>query len=161
MARIDFHSNVSDKLEYACRLTRKIWSTTPEGEPVRNIVMVGEKADLKKLNELLWAFSSTDFLPHCFIEEEAAAETPIVLTDDFASSALNDIPHADVMIHLGMRMPADVPALVARFPRIVEVVTVNETERLAGRERFKAYRELGHELHNFDQSKSQRSQYPC
>ena len=154
MARIDFHSNVSDKLEYACRLTRKIWSATPEGEPVRNIVMVGEKADLKKLNELLWAFSSADFLPHCFIEEEAAAETPIVLTDDFASSALNDIPHADVMIHLGMRMPADVPALVARFPRIVEVVTVNETERLAGRERFKAYRELGHELHNFDQSKS-------
>lgn len=154
MARIDFHSNVSDKLEYACRLTRKIWSAAPEGEPVRNIVMVGEKADLKKLNELLWAFSSTDFLPHCFIEEEAAAETPIVLTDDFASSALNDIPHADVMIHLGMRMPVDVPALVARFPRIVEVVTVNETERLAGRERFKVYRELGHELHNFDQSKS-------
>ena len=116
--------------------------------------MVGEKADLKKLNDLLWAFSSTDFLPHCFIEDEAAVETPIVLTDDFASSSLNNIPHADVMIHLGMRMPADVPALVARFPRIVEVVTVNEAERLAGRERFKAYRELGHELHNFDQSKS-------
>ena len=154
MARIDFHSNVSDKLEYACRLTRKIWSATPEGEPVRNIVMVGEKADLKKLNELLWVFSSTDFLPHCFIEDEAASETPIVLTDDFASPALNGIPHADVMIHLGMRMPADVPALVSRFPRVVEVVTVNEAERLAGRERFKAYRELGHELHNFDQSKS-------
>ncbi|MBU3539436.1 DNA polymerase III subunit chi [Polynucleobacter sp. UK-Gri1-W3] len=154
MARIDFHSNVSDKLEYACRLTRKIWSATPEGESVRNIVMVGEKADLQKLNELLWSFSKTDFLPHCFIDDEAAAETPIVLTDDFASSALNNIPHADVMIHLGMRMPADVPALVARFPRIVEVVTVNEAERLAGRERFKAYRELGHELHNFDQSKS-------
>ena len=87
MARIDFHSNVNDKLEYACRLTRKIWSATPEGEPVRNIVMVGEKADLQKLNDLLWSFSSTDFLPHCFIEDEAAAETPIVLTDDFASSA--------------------------------------------------------------------------
>jgi len=154
MARIDFHSNVNDKLEYACRLTRKIWSTTPEGMPVRNIVMVGEKADLQKLNELLWSFSATDFLPHCFIEDEAAPETPIVLTDDFASPALHHLPHADVMIHLGMRMPSDVPALVARFPRIVEVVTVNEAERLAGRERYKAYRELGHELHNFDQSKS-------
>ena len=154
MARIDFHSNVSDKLEYACRLTRKIWSATPEGEPVRNIVMVGEKADLQKLNELLWSFSATDFLPHCFIDDEAAAETPIVLTDDFATSALNNVPHADVMIHLGMRMPTDVPALVTRFPRIVEVVTINEAERLAGRERFKAYRALGHELHNFDQSKS-------
>lgn len=154
MARIDFHSNVSDKLEYACRLTRKIWSATPEGDPVRNIVMVGEKADLQKLNELLWSFSSVDFLPHCFIDDEAAAETPIILTDDFASAALNSIPHADVMIHLGMRIPADVAVLVARFPRIVEVVTVNEAERLAGRERYKAYRELGHELHNFDQSKS-------
>ena len=154
MARIDFHSNVSDKLEYACRLTRKIWSATPAGEPVRHIVMVGEKADLQKLDELLWTFSSTDFLPHCFIDDEAAAETPIVLTDDFASTALNQIPHADIMIHLGMRMPQDVAALVARFPRIVEVVTVNEAERLAGRERYKAYRDLGHELHNFDQSKS-------
>ena len=154
MARIDFHSNVSDKLEYACRLTRKIWSGTPSGEAVRNIVMVGEKADLKKLDELLWTFSATDFLPHCFIEHESASETPIVLTDDFASAALAQLPHAGIMIHLGMRMPQDVAALVARFPRIVEVVTVNEAERLAGRERYKAYRALGHELHNFDQSKS-------
>jgi len=154
MARIDFHSNVGDKLEYVCRLIRKIWSATQEGQPVRNIVIVGEKADLKKLDDQLWTFSSADFLPHCNIEDEAAAETPIILTDNFASPALNSIPHADVMIHIGMRMPQDVPALVERFPRIVEVVTVNETERLAGRERFKAYRALGHELHNFDQSKS-------
>ncbi len=154
MARIDFHSNVTDKLEYVCRLTRKIWSATSEGQAVRQIVMVAEKADLKKLDELLWSFSGVDFLPHCFIEDEAAAETPIVLTDDFSSPALKSIPHADVMIHLGLRMPADVSALVARFPRIVEVVTVNEAERLAGRDRYKAYRDLGHELHNFDQSKS-------
>jgi DNA polymerase-3 subunit chi len=53
-----------------------------------------------------------------------------------------------------MRMPSDVAALVVRFPRIVEVVTVNEAERLAGRERYKAYRDLGHDLHNFDQAKS-------
>ena len=154
MARIDFHSNVADKLQYACRLTRRIWSGTTNGQPVRQIVMVGEMADLKKLDELLWTFSGPDFLPHCFIDDEAAAETPIVLTDDFASTALLQIPHADVMIHLGMRMPKDVAALVERFPRIVEVVTVNEAERLAGRDRYKAYRELGHELHNFDQSKS-------
>ena len=154
MARIDFHSNVSDKLEYACRLTRKIWSATPAGEPVRHIVMVGEKADLKKLNELLWTFSAVDFLPHCFVDDEAAMDTPILLSDDFLSPALSQLPHADVLIHLGMRMPSDVPGLLARFPRVVEVVTINEAERLAGRERYKAYRDLGHELHNFDQSKA-------
>ena len=154
MARIDFHSNVSDKLEYACRLTRKIWSATASGEPVRHIVMVGERADLKKLDELLWTFSAIDFLPHCFIEDEGAVDTPILLTDHFLSPALSQLPHADVLIHLGMGMPQDVPAVLARFPRIVEVVTVNEAERLAGRERYKAYRDLGHELHNFDQSKA-------
>lgn len=154
MARIDFHSNVGDKLEYAYRLSRKIWSATPEGEPVRNIVMVGEKTDLKRLDALLWAFSKTDFLPHCFVDHEAAPETPIVLADDFSAPALASLPHADVLIHLGTRMPNDVAALAARFPRIVEVVTVDEAERLAGRERYKAYRDLGHELHNFDQAKS-------
>lgn len=154
MARIDFHSNVSDKLEYACRLTRKIWSTTPSGEPVRHIVMVGERADLQKLDEILWTFSATDFLPHCFIEDEGAIDTPILLTDHFLSPALSQLPHADVLIHLGVRMPQDVSALLTRFPRIVEVVAVNEVERLAGRERYKAYRDLGHELHNFDQSKA-------
>ncbi len=154
MARIDFHSNVNDKLEYACRLTRKIWNTISEGQPGRNIVIVGEQSDLKKLDKLLWTFSSVDFLPHCFIDDEAVVETPIVLTDDFVFLALASIPHSDVMIHLGMRMPETVPALVARFPRIVEVVTVNEAEQLAGRNRYKSYQDLGHELHNFDQSKS-------
>jgi DNA polymerase-3 subunit chi len=154
MARIDFHSNVGDKLEYVCRLIRKIWSATAEGQPVRQIVIVGDKGDLQKLDSLLWTFSTADFLPHCSINHEAAAETPIVLADDFASTAFSQIPHADVLIHIGVKMPPDVPGLVERFPRIVEVVTVNEAERLAGRERFKAYRALGHELHNFDQSKS-------
>lgn len=153
MARIDFHSNVSDKLEYVCRLSRKIWSATNEGEAVRKIVIVVGKADLKKLDELLWSFSSIDFLPHCSIEDEAAVETPIVLAESFASPALKLVPHADVLIHIGNAMPPNLPALVERFPRIVEVVTLNEGERLAGRERFKAYREIGHELHNFDQSK--------
>ena len=151
MARIDFHSNVNDKLSYACRLARKIWSTVISGDPVQHIVMVGERPDLNKLNELLWSFNKTDFLPHCFIDDELAAETPIVLSENFSFDA---IPHANVLIHLGKRFPEDIPVLVARFPRIIELVSTNEEERLAGRESYKLYRELGHELHNFDQSKS-------
>lgn len=154
MARIDFHSNVGDKLEYVCRLVRKIWSATTEGESPRNIVVLGESVDLKKLDELLWTFSSTDFLPHCFIDDEGASETPIVLTDSFTAAISNDLLHADVFIHIGIRMPEHVEALLARFPRVLEVVTTDEAERLAGRERYKTYRDLGHELHNFDQSKS-------
>lgn len=154
MARIDFHSNVGDKLDYVCRLTRKIWSSTAEGQPVRPIVIVANKAELKRLDELLWTFSKTDFLPHCFIDHEAAAGAPIVLTEDCAVNSLQAIPHADILIQLGQEMPSDITALVERFPRIVEVVTTHEAERLAGRNRFKTYRDLGHELHNFDQTKT-------
>ena len=151
MARIDFHSNVNDKLIYAYRLVRKIWSTVGSGEPVQRIVMVGEGSDLKKLNELLWNFNKTDFFPHCFIEDEMASETPILLSENFS---FDDIPHANVLIHLGKQIPDDVATLAARFPRIIEVVSIAEVDRLAGRERYKRYRDLGHELHNFDQSKS-------
>ena len=154
MARIDFHSNVGDKLDYVCRLTRKIWSATLEGQAVRPIVIVANKTDLKQLNDLLWTFSKTDFLPQCFIDHESAAETPIVLTEDCSTNSLKAIPHADILIQIGQQMPNDVAALVERFPRIVEVVTTNEAERLAGRNRFKTYRDLGLELHNFDQTKS-------
>jgi DNA polymerase-3 subunit chi len=41
--------------------------------------------------------------------------------------------------------------LAERFPRLVEVVSLEEKDLLAGRERYKQYRSLGHELHNFDQ----------
>ena len=130
MARIDFHSNVGDKLDYVCRLTRKIWSSTAEGQPVRPIVIVANNAELQRPDDLLWPFSNC------------------------AVNSLQAIPHADILIQLGQEMPSDITALVERFPRIVEVVTTHEAERLAGRNRFKTYRDLGHELHNFDQTKT-------
>ena len=46
MARIDFHSNVADKLEYACRLTRKIWSATPAGVTAKNIEVSIDRCSL-------------------------------------------------------------------------------------------------------------------
>jgi DNA polymerase-3 subunit chi len=65
---------------------------------------------------------------------------------------LDHLPHGDVLIHVGQNLPVSVEDLAARFPRIVEIVSTDEADRQAGRERYKAYREQGHELHNFDQT---------
>lgn len=154
MARIDFHSNIADKITYSCRLIRKIIASPVEGLPMRNIVVVGDVPFLKQLDSQLWTFSKTEFLPHVWAHDDGAIDTPIIFSDRFESDELAHLPHGDVLIHAGTDVPRSVEALAERFPRIIELVSTHEPDRLAGRDRYKQYRELGHELHNFDQSAS-------
>jgi DNA polymerase-3 subunit chi len=153
MARIDFHSNVADKLLYCCRLSRKIMASAELEGHVRTIVVVGSSNELQELDALMWNFSKTDFLPHAWLNQDAAQETPIVLVSDEHQLQDSTIPHRDVLIYLKKEEPKQFNQLLERFPRWIEVVTTQDDERLAGRERYKAYRELGHELHHFDQGK--------
>lgn len=155
MARIDFHSQVGDKLTYCCRLVRKILTTSPEGEPLRQIVILGDQPTLEALDEQLWSFSQEDFLPHCYADHESASVTPIVLAMEWDDDLFSQLPHADVLIHLGQHFLENAAQLAERFPRLIEVVSLEQNDLLAGRERYKKYRELGHELHNFDQKGAQ------
>ena len=152
MARIDFHSQVNNKPLYSCRLIRKIMASPNPEIPMRNVVVVGAKDFLRQLDEQLWSFSAVDFLPHAWGSDDFASETPVVLVESFDAAELDYLPHGDVLIHGGRDLPPSVEALAARFPRIVEIVSTDEVNRQAGRERYKAYREQGHELHNFDQT---------
>jgi DNA polymerase-3 subunit chi len=152
MARIDFHSQVNNKSLYSCRLIRKIMASPTPEMPMRHVVVVGPKDFLRQLDEQLWSFSATEFLPHAWGDDDFAAETPVVFVESFEAEALDYLPHGDVLIHVGQRLPQSVENLAARFPRIVEIVSTDEVDRQAGRERYKAYREQGHELHNFDQT---------
>ncbi len=152
MARIDFHSQVNNKPLYSCRLIRKIMASPREDLPIRNVVIVGSQDFLRQLDELLWTFTATDFLPHAWGTDDFASETPVVFVDSFEADELEYLPHGDVLIHVGRNLPKSVEALATRFPRIVEIVSTDEADRQAGRERYKAYRDQGHELHNFDQT---------
>ncbi len=153
MARIDFHSNVADKLLYCCRLSRKILASAESTGHLRSIVIVGNSKELKELDTLMWTFSNADFLPHAWLDHDAAQETPIVFVSDINQLKDSSIPHCDVLIYLKNEVPPQLDTLLARFPRWVEVVTTQEDERLAGRERYKLYRQMGHELYHFDQAK--------
>lgn len=153
MARIDFHSNVTDKLLYCCRLSRKIMASTESEEHLRTIVIVGNAHELEQLDALMWSFSKSDFLPHRLLGHDGAEETPIIFTSELSQLMDSSIPHRDVLIYLKNEAPPQLDTLLERFPRWIEVVTTQESERFAGRERYKAYRALGHELHHFDQAK--------
>ena len=136
MTRIDFHSNVSDSLLYACRLIRKAYLA---GQPT---IVLAEPERLRAFDEQLWTFSPLDFVPHCNAGSPLAAQTPIVL-----AANLDDVPHHQVLLNLG----ATVPAQFARFERLLEVVGNAQDELVAGRERYRFYRDRGYALNNYKQ----------
>ena len=151
MAKVDFHSQVGDKLTYTCRLVRKIFSLANPDEGLKKIVIVGATDDLNRLDQLLWSFSNEDFLPHVFIDDETAPFSPIVLAHQFQADLFDLIPHQDVFVHLGREFLQDIEQITDRFDRVIELVSVEEPDVLAGRERFKRYRSMGIELVNYDQ----------
>jgi DNA polymerase-3 subunit chi len=127
MTRIDFHSNVPDKIAYACRLLRKAY-----GARNRIVVMTEDAAQLAELDQALWTFSSTDFLPHAHVNDPLAPDSAIVLADSDEA----ELPQADVLVNLSRRAPAQFES----FPRLIEVISTDEADTAAGRQRFIAYK---------------------
>lgn len=136
MTRIDFHSNVPDKIAYTCRLVRKA-----RAADCRIVLLTRDRADLVKLDQALWAFSSLDFLPHVAAGDALAATTPIILTDSDAV----DLPHYQILINLSDGTPTH----FARFERMFEIISTDEADKAAGRERYRFYQQRGYPLTHF------------
>jgi DNA polymerase-3 subunit chi len=132
MTRIDFHSNVPEKIQYACRLVRKARAADFQ------VVVLAERNDLAALDAALWSFSELDFLPHVMADDALAPRTPIVLTD----SDTAELPHHQILINLS----ATTPAHFARFERLLEIVSPEEADAAAGRERYRFYKQRGYPL---------------
>lgn len=133
MTRIDFHSNVPDKLSYACRLIRKA-----RGGDFRIVVMAPDRQALQALDEALWTFSALDFLPHVRAGDPLAAKTPVIITDDDQA----ELPHHQILINLSTATPAN----FARFERVFEIVSADQADAVAGRERYRYYQQRGYSL---------------
>jgi DNA polymerase-3 subunit chi len=143
MTRIDFHTNVPDKVAYACRLARKAWAAN------NRVVMLAEDAvQLAQLNAAMWTFSATDFLPHVLVDDALAAGTPILLTDSDEA----ELPHThkELLVNLSRRAPGH----VAQFERMIEVISSDEDDAAAGRKRYVAYKQQDYPLTHFVTGKS-------
>lgn len=143
MTRIDFHTNVPDKVAYACRLVRKAWAANN-----RVVLMAEDDAQLAELNAAMWTFSATDFLPHVLAGDALAASTPIILTDNDEA----ELPHThkELLVNLSRRAPG----LVAQFERMIEVISSDEDDAAAGRKRYVAYKQQDYPLTHFVTGKS-------
>ena len=136
MTRIDFHTNIPDKLAYACRLARKAYAAK-----AKVVLLAEDDAQAAALNDALWTLSDTDFLPHVLAGDPLAPDTPIIV----ASSEEAALPHHDMLVNLTRRTPST----FARFARVFEIISTDEADAAAGRQRYVAYKKQSYPLTHF------------
>ncbi|MEO5794493.1 MAG: DNA polymerase III subunit chi [Rhodoferax sp.] len=137
MTHVEFHFNAPDKIAYACRLLRKA------SRQAGRVVVVGSAEVLQALDAALWSFTATDFVAHTLATSDAAvlAASPVLLLE----SAL-EAPHQQVLLQLGDTVPAG----FERFERLIEVVTLEEEDRVLARQRWKHYAGRGYAVQRKD-----------
>ncbi|WP_235971687.1 DNA polymerase III subunit chi [Azohydromonas caseinilytica] len=133
LSEVAFHTGVGDKIGYCCRLLRKGYR-----QQVR-MVVAGSADVLARLDQALWLFDVQSFIPHRRLKAGEAVppalwRTPIWLIEPGAEP-----PQQGVLLNLG---PAVVPGF-ERFERLIEVVGLDEEDRMAARQRWRAYETQG------------------
>jgi len=137
---IDFYFNAGDRLEVACRLAGKALL-----QKKRLLIYAPQPELAQRIDRMLWTSQAVSFFPHCAAHDPLAAETPVLIAADDSEPA-----HAcEVLINLS----GDCPPFFERHERLLEIVSQDDTERQAGRARFKFYRDRGYEIRNHDLAK--------
>jgi len=132
MTSIDFYTHVDDVVAVAARLVHKAYA---QHGAVR--VLTADAQATEQLDRLLWMQPATSFLPHCRLGSALAPDTPVIV-----DHALEHQGPAAVLINL---QPSPAP-FFARFERLAEIVGSDEASAVAGRARYRYYRERGYEL---------------
>jgi DNA polymerase III subunit chi len=128
--RVDFYEmsgRFTDPLFVAGVLIGRAW---PKSRP---IVVIAERGQLSELDERLWSEPEGRFLPHGINQPDA----PIQLLEDAPDSA-------DILINLDPGAP--LPG--GRFERILEIIPPDEDIKARLRERWKAWKQRGAEVHH-------------
>ena len=145
--QVDFYVLPGDepgaRLRFACRLVEKAWL---KRHRVR--VQLDPGGELEAFDQLLWTFSDRAFVPHrrAGTADETPAPAPAAVVIDDTGQA--DAADGDVLVNLAAAQPA-----TGGWSRIAEVVDADARRRSQGRERYRAYRELGLEPQTHDMGK--------
>ena len=90
-----------------------------------------------RLDNLLWTFSSTAFIPHCRVEDKLAFETPVTISQN-----VEPLPHDNVLIN----MHDEHPPFFSRFLRLIEISETTNEDAEAARTRYRFYKDRGYEI---------------
>lgn len=135
MSRVDFYdlADGSNSERFACAIAAKAWAS---GNHVHIHTQSEENSD--KFDDLLWVYKDISFVPHEIFNKDTGNETPITIGHS------NSFPDSSqVLINLGY----DVPSFASHFERVIEMISGNESNKQAARERYRHYKDANHEMH--------------
>jgi DNA polymerase-3 subunit chi len=139
VTRVDFYilepSANDARLLLACRLAEKAVEHSYEV-----LINAESEPESQKLDQLLWTFSQGSFLPHRLLSDSAHAQEGEHIWIGCGEEP--GISRPDLLINLARK----VPEFFSRFDRVAEVVSGDEQNKAAGRDRFRYYRDRGYEL---------------
>ena len=139
MTSIDFYFNAQDRLQVACRLAGKA-----AGQKKRMLIYAPGPELASRIDRMLWTWPATGFVPHCAVHDPLAPDTPVLIAAEAETP-----PDCGLLLNLA----ADCPPHFERFERLLEVVAAEETERQAGRGRYRFYLERGYKISHHDLAK--------
>ncbi len=128
--QIDFYllagSDIAQRAQFACRLVEKAFRL---GHRIH--IHIDNEAAATELDDLLWRFQPTAFVPHSI---GAAAGSDVVI--DWRKPTADD---GDLLINLTLT----VPPFFAAFQRVAEIVVDSDALQRALRSNFRHYRDRG------------------
>ena len=142
MTRVDFYilsgEDALQRARFACRLADKAYRLG------HHVFIHTESADqTRQLDNLLWTFQQSSFVPHCIYQDAGETPPPVMLAHD---------AEPDQQTQVLINLAGDVPLFFSRFERVAELVNQQTTIRQQGRSRYSFYRQRGYPLstHNID-----------
>jgi DNA polymerase-3 subunit chi len=136
VTEISFHFNVPSRTGYACRLLRR---AQRQGMA---LAVTGPADALAELDRELWSISGADFLAHDWIDRVADVPASLHATTIWLGANPIDAPRHEALLNLG----DDAPPAFETFERLFEIVSLDEADRRAARDRWKAYARRGYPI---------------
>lgn len=136
MTEISFYFNVPSRTAYACRLLRR---ARLQGMA---LTVTGPAEALQEIDRELWAFSAPEFLAHSWIEQAGDVPESLQATTIWLGANPIDAPRHGALLNLGSAPPT----AFETFERVFEVVSLDEADRQAARERWKSYARRGYPI---------------
>ena len=132
MTRINFYQIGIEEtaMDFACRLIIMIYR---RGHQIH--VHTGQRDKAEELDNLLWSWDSSRFLPHEIYTKSGSARIKI---------GDHDVPedHYDVLINLSK----EIPDFFSRFERVTEIVPMIPEQRERARKNYRFYKDRGYQL---------------
>lgn len=139
MTRIDFYilddNTDAARFRIAARIAEKA-----HGRAQHVYINAETPAECTRLDETLWTYSQSSFLPHRVIESppDELLPEPVLIGNNVEVG----VEPWQVLINLADQ----VPEFFSRYERVAEIIDANGDRRAHGRARYKYYRDRGYEL---------------